>query len=108
MPHETATTVLRWRDATGLGLEHAVFEEEKLTLSPGDVIVAFSDGVTEAMNPAGEEFTDDRLLACLEAHRGAAPGALVPALLADVHAFCGDTAQGDDVTVVTVRYDGPG
>ena len=39
MPHETATTILRWRDATGLGLEHAVFEgqggvnEESLSTS---------------------------------------------------------------------------
>ena len=90
-----------------LGLfEHAAYEEEQVALRPGDVIVAFSDGVTEAMNAAGEEFTDDRLLACLDAHRGAAPDALVPALLTDLHTFCGDTAQGDDITVVLVRYDG--
>src|SRR5262249_12099732 len=49
-----------------LGLfEQASFEEETITLQPGDLIVAFSDGVTEALNPAGEEFTDDRLIACV-------------------------------------------
>src|SRR5207249_6588596 len=39
-----------------LGLfEHASFDEETILLQPGDLIVAFSDGVTEALNPAGEE-----------------------------------------------------
>ncbi|MBI4484553.1 MAG: SpoIIE family protein phosphatase, partial [Acidobacteria bacterium] len=55
---------------TVLGLfDHAAFDEEALTLAPGDVIVAFSDGVSEAMNEAGEEYTDERLLASVDAHR---------------------------------------
>ena len=40
-----------------LGLfEHAAFDEETVTLQPGDFIIAFSDGVTEALNEAGEEY----------------------------------------------------
>ena len=90
-----------------LGLfEHAAFEEETVTLLPGDLIVAFSDGVTEAMNPDSEEFTDDRLLACANAHRGRTPQEVLDALLADVHAFCAGATQSDDVTVVMVRYNG--
>jgi sigma-B regulation protein RsbU (phosphoserine phosphatase) len=90
-----------------LGLfEHAAFEEETVTLMPGDLIVAFSDGVTEAMNPDNEEFTDDRLLACANAHRGQTPQEVLDALLADVHAFCAGATQSDDVTVVMVRYNG--
>jgi sigma-B regulation protein RsbU (phosphoserine phosphatase) len=90
-----------------LGLfEQATFEQETVTLLRGDVIVAFSDGVTEAMNAEGEEFTDDRLLACAEAHRGESPQQLLEALLADVHAFCAGAPQGDDVTVVLLRYNG--
>jgi sigma-B regulation protein RsbU (phosphoserine phosphatase) len=90
-----------------LGLfEQATFEQETVTLLRGDVIVAFSDGVTEAMNAEGEEFTDDRLLACAEAHRGESPQQVMEALLADVHAFCAGAPQGDDVTVVLVRYNG--
>ena len=60
-----------------LGLfEHAPFEEETLTLSPGDVIVAFSDGVSEALNEAGDEYTDERLLASVQRQpRAVAPGA---------------------------------
>src|ERR1700681_459079 len=53
-----------------LGLfEHATFEEETVSLSPGDFIVAFSDGVTEALDVAGEEYMDERLLASIERHR---------------------------------------
>jgi phosphoserine phosphatase RsbU/P len=90
-----------------LGLfDHASFDEETLKLEKGDLIVAFSDGVTEAMNPDSEEFTDDRLLACANAHRGESPQQLLDALLADVQAFCAGATQSDDVTVVLVRYNG--
>jgi sigma-B regulation protein RsbU (phosphoserine phosphatase) len=90
-----------------LGLfDHAQFEEETLTLQPGDLIVMFSDGVTEAMNPEGEEFTDDRLISCANAHLGETPQQVLDALLADVHTFCAGEAQSDDVTAVLVRYNG--
>jgi sigma-B regulation protein RsbU (phosphoserine phosphatase) len=90
-----------------LGLfEHASFEEESLTLKPGDLIIAFSDGVTEALDPVGEEFTDDRLLASTRAHLGEDPQQVLDALLADVKTFCADATQSDDITVVMVRYNG--
>jgi phosphoserine phosphatase RsbU/P len=90
-----------------LGLfEHAAFDEETITLQPGDFIIAFSDGVTEALNEAGEEYTDDRLLASIDRHRGLAPEALVASLLADVHAFAGAATPNDDLTLVMVRYEG--
>ena len=90
-----------------LGLfDTASYEEETLKLEPGDLIVLFSDGVTEAMNAEDEEFTDDRLIACANAHRGKAPQQVLDALLADVHAFCAGEAQSDDVTAVLVRYNG--
>ena len=58
------------------------------------------------MNAAGEEFTDDRLLACANAHRGETPQQVLDALLADVQAFCAGATQSDDVTAVLVRYNG--
>ncbi len=91
-----------------LGLfDNASFEEETVSLEPGDLIVAFSDGVTEAMNPEFEEFTDERLLECATTHRGKTPQQVLDALLADVHAFCAGATQSDDITVVMVRYNGP-
>ncbi len=92
-----------------LGLfEHAIFEEEALALSPGDVIVSFSDGVTEAMNTEGEEFGDDHLVDLVQSYRDKTPEALLEALMADVRTFCGEATQSDDITIVLVRYDGAG
>src|SRR5262245_26813349 len=90
-----------------LGLfEQATFGEETVRLEKGDLIIAFSDGVTEALDPAGEEYTDDRLVACARAHVGESPQQMLNALLADVKAFCSDATQSDDVTVVMVKYNG--
>jgi phosphoserine phosphatase RsbU/P len=90
-----------------LGLfEQASFEEEALTLKRGDIIVAFSDGVSEALNEAGDEYSDDRLLACLKANRTRSPQQIIDSVLRDVRAFCGDAPQSDDVTIVMMRYEG--
>jgi serine phosphatase RsbU (regulator of sigma subunit) len=86
--------------------ENSAYEEEALTLSPGDVIIAFSDGVSEAMNEAGDEYSDDRLLAAVMANRKRPPQELLDALLADVRKFVGAATANDDVTMVVVRYDG--
>ena len=100
---------MRRLDAGGmvLGLfEHASFDEETIQLQPGDVIVAFSDGVTEALNPEGDEYSDDRLLASVVAHRDKTPQNILDGLLADVRTFCRDATQSDDLTIVMVRYAG--
>jgi len=96
------------RGGVVLGLfEQATYEQETVTLQPGDLVILFSDGVTEAMNPVMDEFTDDRLLDCAIKHRGQTPQAVLDALLADVHEFCAGATQSDDITVVMVRYNGP-
>jgi len=96
------------RGGVVLGLfEKATYEQETVTLEPGDLVILFSDGVTEAMNPAMDEFTDDRLLDCAIKHRGQTPQEVLDALLADVHEFCAGATQSDDITVVMVRYNGP-
>jgi sigma-B regulation protein RsbU (phosphoserine phosphatase) len=90
-----------------LGLfDHAAFDEETVTMSPGDLLVTFSDGVTEALNPAGEEFTDDRLIASIQAHRDKPLAQLVDAVLGDVRTFCAGATQSDDITLVMVRFNG--
>jgi sigma-B regulation protein RsbU (phosphoserine phosphatase) len=90
-----------------LGLfEQVPFEEEVLQLSPGDVVIAFSDGVSEALNEAGDEYSDERLLASVMSHRQRTPQELLQALLADVRQFTGAATPNDDVTMVVVRYDG--
>ena len=63
----------------------------------------FSDGVSEAMNEAQEEFGDDRLIACLTSAEGDAEKRL-QYILATVHRFTGNAAQHDDVTAMVVSY----
>jgi sigma-B regulation protein RsbU (phosphoserine phosphatase) len=75
-----------------------------LKLEPGDTLVVFSDGISEAQNPAGEEYGDDRLIACLEANRGASPAEMREALLASARSFAAGAMQSDDMTVLIVRY----
>jgi predicted ester cyclase len=86
--------------------ERATFDEETLQLEPGDLLVAFSDGVTEARNPDGEEFGEERLLACIERHRELAPTALLACLLETVQQFSAGTGQRDDLTALVLRYSG--
>jgi serine phosphatase RsbU (regulator of sigma subunit) len=86
--------------------ENSAYEEEAITLAPGDVVIAFSDGVSEAMNEAGDEYSDDRLLAAVMANRKRTPQELLDALLADVRKFTGVATANDDITMVVVRYDG--
>ena len=83
-----------------------MFGEETLQLEPGDLLVAFSDGVTEARNTEGEEFGEERLLACLESHRDLAPSALLNRLLDTVQQFSAGAGQRDDLTALVLRYSG--
>ena len=85
--------------------EEVEFEEETLHLSPGDLLVVFSDGISEAMDAQGEEFGDARIIECV---RGAErdPEVVLTRLFEQLHAFTGDEPQGDDMTVMVLRYQG--
>jgi phosphoserine phosphatase RsbU/P len=79
------------------------YQEQALTLEPGDRLYLYSDGVTEAMNPAGELFGGDRLLATLTEGRGQTPAASVAHLEAVLQNWCGDARPRDDISVLTVE-----
>ena len=92
---------------TILGLfEKASFDEEALQLQPGDLMVAFSDGLSEAMSATGEEFGDERILGCLKANAAAPPPKVMECLLTSVREFCQGAVQSDDITLLIVRYVG--
>lgn len=84
--------------------KQATFEDETLQVDPGDVLVVFSDGITEALNGDGAEFGEERLLACVNAHHELAPGALLECLLDAVQQFAAGVAQNDDLTALVLRY----
>jgi serine phosphatase RsbU (regulator of sigma subunit) len=72
----------------------------RATVGPGERLVAFSDGITEAMNGAGELFGDDRLLAALRAHADLGSEPLVETIIAEVDAFAAGAPQADDITLL--------
>jgi phosphoserine phosphatase RsbU/P len=91
-----------------LGLfEGATFEEETISLNRGDLLLVYSDGVTEAVNVAGDEFGDERLIACFVKRRAQPLQEILEALMADVKVFAGEALQNDDITMLLMRYDGP-
>jgi sigma-B regulation protein RsbU (phosphoserine phosphatase) len=84
----------------------ATYEEEALQLEPGDVIVAFSDGVSESMNQDGDQFEEARIEACIREHFDAPPAEMLDRLLEAVRAFSAGTPQHDDLTALILRYSG--
>jgi sigma-B regulation protein RsbU (phosphoserine phosphatase) len=85
-------------------LEFAPYDQETIQLVKGDTIIIFSDGVSEALNSAGEEFGDDRLQA--EAERAGSDPAttVVERVVNAVRTFTKGAAQSDDITVMVIRY----
>ena len=94
----------------GLGLDRGtrfeeVLKEEELPLLPGDVFLFFTDGISEAMNPRGELFGEDRLRALLERDPTASADHVRERVLAEVRAFQGSAPQHDDMTMVVLRVE---
>jgi phosphoserine phosphatase RsbU/P len=87
-------------------LRQATFDEATIQLEPNDVLVAFSDGLTEALNANGEEFGEERLLSCIESNCDLTPAALVQCLLEAVQQFTASATQNDDLTVLVLHYSG--
>jgi len=87
-------------------LEGAKFDEETIALSPGDWIILFSDGVSEALSAAGEEYGEGRIVACAQRSASLDPPGLLHALFADVREFTKGAAQSDDITAMVLQYEG--
>jgi sigma-B regulation protein RsbU (phosphoserine phosphatase) len=86
--------------------ETAAYEEETVSLAPGDWLIVFSDGISEAMSASGEEYGEDRIVKCVEANSSLEPRQLLEALFGDVKVFAKGAAQSDDITGLVLRYGG--
>ncbi len=85
-------------------LSGAAYEIGRVKLDPDDLIVMFTDGVTEAMSPTQEEYGEDRLVACIEANRAKSAAGILAAIRADVQRFTGPRAViDDDLTIVALK-----
>jgi phosphoserine phosphatase RsbU/P len=88
--------------------ETATFDEETVTLTDGDWLIVFSDGVSEAMSATGDEYGDDRIVKCVRANVSREPRQVLEALFADVRLFAKGAAQSDDITGMVLRYGAQG
>ena len=90
--------------APALGIdEDAAYREGTTTLEPGDVLVMYTDGVTEALDAREELFSEDRLQTELAASGLRDARDLAGRVLARVAAFAGDTPQADDIALLVLR-----
>src|SRR5690606_26178304 len=83
------------------------YAASRLTLQPGDTIVSYSDGFTEALDTSGEEFGEERLIGVIKAHHGEPAAELLDHVIEAVQTFARGAEQYDDVTALVVRYTGP-
>ena len=78
-------------------------QEVAVELVPGDLVFLYTDGLTEARSPSGEQFGVDRLLGVLGSKPRSSPGRILEAVRDAVDGFTGGREQEDDITMIAFR-----
>lgn len=92
--------------AIGIGsvdLFSRMLQEHETDFSPGSILLLYTDGVTEAMDEAGEEFGEQRLIASLTRYADLDAKKLLNRIMDDVQKFGGERLPGDDCTMLVVK-----
>ena len=100
---------LQWLEPTGAAiglLEESQYREESVRLEPGDILLLYTDGVTEASDEQGKQFGQERLAEIVGRQAGRAVGDLVRAVREEVLQFTQREALADDATIVACRVSG--
>lgn len=107
MRGDGATELLRPISGPAAGvMEDIDFAPLGTRLAPGDTLLLYTDGVTEAMDTDGVLYGMERLLSRLDLGTAAGSEALVNDILADVKAHAGNAEQSDDITILALRFRG--
>jgi len=85
----------------------ARYATHTVQLLPGDRLILYTDGVTEAFNPAEEAYGTQRLVDEVQVHGGGTPGALVERICQSVTSFAGAAPQSDDITLTVLSWSAP-
>jgi sigma-B regulation protein RsbU (phosphoserine phosphatase) len=86
----------------------AEYQSARIQLEPGDFLVIYTDGVSEAQNPQNEMFEEARLRRILENFAGETVEQLGDAIREGMRAFTEGAAQSDDITILVVQHKGQG
>ncbi len=84
-------------------LKGSTYEEVRVALKPGDLLVIVSDGITEAVSPSGAEYDDNSLIQTVESRAGGSAEQVVKAIFEDVVSLSRRATPADDQTVIAVR-----
>ena len=79
------------------------YQQDSLNIEPGDVFVAFTDGISEAMNSADEEWGEEKLIATVKGCKDLSSSDIIARILQDADAFVAGAKQHDDMTLVVLR-----
>lgn len=85
------------------GLEDFDYQSDSLALAPGDSLIMYTDGVTEAFNNNGEMFGEEGLEKTLKSVPGAGSQEIIESVLEDLNDFVGGAPQSDDITLLTIK-----
>jgi sigma-B regulation protein RsbU (phosphoserine phosphatase) len=85
-------------------LRDAEFEQSSLTIQPGDILLAFTDGISESMTTDQEEWGEERMIACLESNAALPADGLLRALLDEATNFAAGAPQYDDMTLLVCKF----
>ena len=85
-------------------LPDAEFEQSNLTIQPGDILLAFTDGISESMTADQEEWGEERMIACLEFYAALPAEPLLRALLDEATNFAAGAQQYDDMTLLVCKF----
>jgi sigma-B regulation protein RsbU (phosphoserine phosphatase) len=83
--------------------EHCAYEQETVQMQPGDVLLAYTDGLTEALSPAGEEFGEARVREALAETSAMTADEIRDEIVSRVRGWCADAPQHDDLTFVVLK-----
>ncbi len=82
---------------------HAPYQQGTLVLRPGDIFVGFTDGISEAMNLAEEEWGEERLIPAISNCAELSAACMIPSLMSEADRFVSGAPQHDDMTLVVVK-----
>jgi sigma-B regulation protein RsbU (phosphoserine phosphatase) len=103
---ESQGETVRWLWPTGAAIaliEESEFREEKIRLEPGDVLLLYTDGVTEAMNEKGEEFGREKLAEVVRHEASSSAKDLIQRIRQELAEFTGRQSLADDATIVACK-----
>jgi len=86
------------------GMEDVHYRVSELTLSPGDRVFLYTDGVTEATNAENKLYGEERLLDFMNRNSDVKAAMVLPLLKADIDAFVDEAPQFDDITMLMFDY----